>query len=202
MQIIRDANENEMILNFLQGELESDRFSGKLNTIINNLNLSTDLIINANINDATENENRKKILAKFRGYGNNLSLFENFPNIEEYKFAQMYYEDLSNVKYINYSYWNELSLGTSLPRFAAKAIFDGVEPYDVSNKPFLNGLDEFKNGRRFQPVILLTSDYKEFIILEGHSRITIYALAGELFVGAKCYILKCNDYELKKWNGN
>jgi len=202
MKIIRDSNENEMILSFLQGELESDRFSEKLNDILVKLQLTKDIIINANICDDKENEDRKNILAEFRGYGKNLKLFENFPNIEEYKYALMTYEDLSFIKYMNYSYWNELSLNTSSPLVAVKAISDGVEPYGVSNKPFLSGLSEYKNGKKFRPVILLTSDYGRFIALEGHSRITIYALAGKLNENFECYILKCNENQLKIWNGD
>lgn len=201
MEILRDSNEDEIILTFLQGEINSDRFSDDLNKALIKLNLTKDIILNPNLSDINENYFRKQVLGEFRGYGKGDKLFENFPEITEYKFAVFNNFDLDRIFYINYSYWNELSKYTSLSKVAADSIQEGIEPYGVSNKPFWNGVEVYKSGKIFKPIILLTSDYQEFIILEGHSRVTIYALVGDLFKQAECYILKCGKEELKKWNG-
>lgn len=201
MEILRNSNEDEMILTFLQGEIESNRFSEKLNYVLDKLLISDKLIINPNLECEEENKKRKDVLSEFRGYGKDDGLFENFPKITEYKFAVFNKFDLDRIFYINYSYWNELSKYTSLSKVAADSIQQGIEPYGVSNKPFWNGLEVYKSGKIFKPIILLTSDYHKFLILEGHSRVTIYALAGDLFKKAECYILKCGKKQLKKWNG-
>lgn len=56
MKLIRKSNEDEMILEFLKGELNSKRFNGSLDNIINDLGLDSSIIFNGNI------KNKKKIL--------------------------------------------------------------------------------------------------------------------------------------------
>jgi hypothetical protein len=110
-------------------------------------------------------------------------------------------EDISNIRYINYSYWNELSKNTHSPLVAAATIRDGVEIYGISNSISIEGVKYLENGGDFLPVILLTSDNQNYIILEGHSRMTVYGLAPNFFEGSKCYIGICNEEELHRWNG-
>lgn len=200
MEILRDSSEDEIVLNFLLGEINSKRFSSELKKVLNDLNLNKSLINNAHLEDENENILRKKVLGLFRGYGEDRELFENFPKIKEYKYCDFTKEDLKNIYYINYSYWNELSNQTSLPTEAAKSIKEGKVVYDVSNDAFLEGEKEYKNGKCFLPIILLTHDWKTFIILEGHSRATIYALCGDGFKKDNCYVLVCDERELKIWN--
>lgn len=49
-------------------------------------------------------------------------------------------------------------------------------------------------------MILLTHDYKSFVVLEGHSRITVYALNPQYFKNVKCFVLKCSKEDLDRWN--
>ena len=58
MKLIRKANEDEMILEFLKGELNSKRFNGSLDNIINDLGLDSSIIFNGNI----KNKKHRKIL--------------------------------------------------------------------------------------------------------------------------------------------
>jgi len=201
MLVIRDSNENEVILNFLRGELDSERFSNNLLKVMKNLGLNKEIILNADLNDEKENFLRKNLLKEFRGYGKNVGLFANFPNIKKYKFAVADKDDLNKIKYINYSYWNKLSKGTSSPLVAAETIREGITIYNVSNDKFLDGTKKLLEGEKFPPCILLTSDYNTFIILEGHSRMTIYGLVQEKFTNIEVYILECDKVELDKWNG-
>ena len=48
MKIIRESNEDEMILEFLKGELNSNRFNEQLNEVLKELNISKDIIENGN----------------------------------------------------------------------------------------------------------------------------------------------------------
>ena len=201
MIILRNSNENEIILNFLLGEIRSERFGEKLLSIIKEKNIDIDIILNADLNNDLENNLRREILADFRGYGKNSGLFENFPKIKSYKFAVACKDDLEKIKYINYSYWEELSKGSFSPFVAAETIKEGIEIYGVSNKPFFKGAKELVNGKKFLPCILLTSDCEKYIILEGHSRMTVYGLEVDKFDNTEFYILECDEKELKKWNG-
>lgn len=200
MIILERVSEEQIILCFLSGELNSERFSNKLKTAMEKLNIDDSLILNADLCNARENELRRQLLGEFRGYGKNEGLFENFPVVERYELTKFSIDELNKIKYINYSYWNELTDNTSCPLDAAKNIKKGKVVYSVSNQPFLEGVKLLEEGKRFEPVILLTSDYESFIILEGHSRLTIYALQEGLINCFEGYVLKCKEDELKKWN--
>ena len=82
MKIIRTANESEMILDFLKGEINSNRFNSELIKVLRQLGLDKDIIINGDISNQEENNNRLKIMSIFRGYPDK-ELFENFPIIED-----------------------------------------------------------------------------------------------------------------------
>ena len=200
MKVVRESNENEVVLNFLTGELQSTRFSLKLKKTLKDFKTTKLIITKPNLNNQKENDLRKEILGKFRGYNKNLGLFENFPNIQSYNLCKFSSEDLKNIYYMNYSYWNELSNNTHSPLEATKNIQNNIEIYNVSNKPFIDGINALAKNKVFLPMIFLTHDNKSFIVLEGHSRITIYALNQQFFKNVKCYVLKCSKEELDRWN--
>ena len=198
MEIIRNTNESEMILEFLKGEINSNRFNNELIKVLEQLNLNKDIIINGDISNQEENNNRLKIMSLFRGYPDK-ELFENFPIIDKWKFMKLSSEDINHIYYIDYDYWNELSSNTSSPIEAAKNINNGVEVYDVSNKPFLNGIKYLENNA-FPPVILITCNDERFLIIEGHSRMTIYGFNPSKLEGTYAYVGYCSPEEMKKYD--
>ena len=143
MEVVRKSSENEMILEFLKGELNSNRFNSDLNDSLNELNVDSNIISNGDLSNEDENSLRLKIMKKYRGYPDSL-LFENFPRILEWKLMKLDKEDINNIYYIDYDYWNLLSNDTSSPLEAVKNIMDGREIFDVSNKPFLDGVRDMK----------------------------------------------------------
>ena len=198
MKLIRKTNEAEMILEFLKGELNSKRFNEDLNNAINELGLDLNIILNGNINDDQENIDRLKIMKKFRGYPDE-ELFERFPNIEEWKFLELNESDIDNIYYIDYDYWNELSNGTSKPVEAAKVIKSGKEIYEVSNQPFLDGV-EYNKTNKFPPVILITCNNEKYLIIEGHSRMTVYGFNSNKLNGTYAYVGYTTEEEMKKYD--
>lgn len=196
MKIIRESNEDEMILEFLKGELNSNRFNEQLNEVLKELNISKDIIENGNTKKNDENKTRKLIMFKFRGYPTE-ELFERFPTIYKWKLVKFEDGDIDKINYIDYDYWNELSNNTSKPIEAAKNINNGAEIFEVSNKPFLEGL---KYLNKFPPVILITCNDEKFLIIEGHSRMTVYGLKPEAFKGTFGYIGYCKIEDMKKYD--
>ncbi len=161
--------------------------------------MNANLIEKADLSNLEENMKRKEILCIYRGYGSNTDLFGNFPNISRWIFAECSSEDINKIHYINYSYWNELSKYTSSPLGTAETIREGIEIYGVSNSNSISGVKYLEQGGTFPPIILLASDDEEYIILEGHSRMTVYGLAPDYFIGSKCYIGICEKSALLKW---
>ena len=198
MKLIRKTNEAEMILEFLKGELNSKRFNEDLNNAINELGLDSSIILNGNIEDEQENNDRLKIMKKFRGYPDE-ELFERFPNIEEWKFLELNESDIDNIYYIDYDYWNELSNGTSKPVEAAKVIKSGKEIYELSNQPFLDGV-EYNKTNKFPPVILITCNNEKYLIIEGHSRMTVYGFNSNKLNGTYAYVGYTTEEEMKKYD--
>ncbi len=201
MKILRKSLESEIILEFLSAEFESERFRAKIKDTLEKLHVDEQIITSANTNDEQENAARKQVLADFRGYGQNEGLFEKFPTITEWVYAIFDESDIDKIRYINYSYWNELSKHTGLPKVAAQTINEGIEIYNVSNDNFLKGKEYLIQGNSFRPIILITSDNEKYIVVEGHSRLTVYGLIPEKFDKTHCYIGVCSESELKSWNG-
>ena len=149
--------------------------------------------------NAVENAARKNLLGMFRGYGLERELFERFPKNIEWHLCRFVSADLKNIRYIDYSYWNELSAGTRSPLTAAQQIQSGTEIYGQSTDGFLRAAEFIKNGGKFARPVLLTSDFRNFVIVEGHLRITAYALVPAQFENVECFVGACARSELTKW---
>lgn len=199
MEFIRQSSENEMILEFLKAEYFSERFSDQLKNIMKKLHFNDKIITCADLNNAEENHSRKKLLSDYRGYGADKELFENFPNIIEWKLCRFEPNDLRKIRYINYSYWNELSMGTHYPLDAVQTIRNGRKIYGQDNSGFLNTAAYIKKGGTFPKMFFITADFSNFVIVEGHLRMTAYALVPQMFNNVECIIGKCNVKELELW---
>lgn len=199
MNILRASSEEEMIAEFLNAEYRSERFSEDIKEAMNALSLNESIILSADLNNAADNSARKKLLGEFRGYGLDRDLFERFPTEIEWSLCNFARDDLSKIRYIDYSYWNELSQGTKSPLKAAENILGGAEIYGQSTEGFVKAAEFLKNGGKFPRIILLTSDLEHFVIVEGHLRMTAYALAPEYFDKVECFVGKCRGDDLKNW---
>jgi len=198
MKIIRDTSEAEMILEFLKGEICSSRFCNDLTKVLEQLGFNKEIIINGNISNQEENIKRLKIMNLFRGYPDK-ELFKNFPKIDCWFFVELSSEDIKNIYYIDYDYWNELSNNTSSPLEAVKNIKDGKEIFGVSNQPFIDGIKCLENGK-FPPVILITCNNERYLIIEGHSRMTIYGFDPSKLEGTYAYVGHCTPEKMEKYD--
>ena len=199
MKILRTSSEDEMISEFLKAEYHSERFSERIKKVMQEFLLDESIILSADLDNSNENIARKKLLGEFRGYGLNRELFENFPNEIQWSLCNFVSNDLNNIRYIDYSYWNELSKGTHSPLIAAQTIQNGIEIYNQSNVGFVKAAEFIKGGGKFLRPILLTSDLEHFVIVEGHVRVTAFALVAQYFNDVECFVGKCDNDELKKW---
>lgn len=201
MQIIRPSSEAEMIYEFLKMEFTSDRYRDKIEAVLSELNTDKYIITDGNIESVEENAIRAEILKRFRGWPDK-EIFENFPNSVQWVWAEFNTDDITKIKYIEYSYWNELSDYTGSPLIAAKTIMSGRTVFDVSNDNALKGTTMIKGGYRFPPMIFLTGKNEDcFYILEGHGRMTVYGLMPDLFQNVPVILGYCKHNALKEWYG-
>lgn len=199
MNYLRDSSEDEMISEFLRAEYLSERFSEQIKTEMSKLLIDERMVLSADIESVDENARRKKLLSEFRGYGLNQEMFERFPTIATWSLCSFTRDDLEQIRYIDYSYWNELSDGTHLPIVAAETIRKGVSIYGQDNDGFLRAAEYIRSGGTFPRMFFLTSDFEKFVIVEGHLRMTAYALAPEYFNHVEVIVGECNSEELSNW---
>lgn len=195
----KKINQNVMILEFLNAELDSSRFKDKIHKALNELDANAELITNANLEDAKDNHKRKKIFNLYRNFESTEGLFEGFPSDIDWYEADITKDELLNqVYYINYDYWVELSNKSRLPKDAAKSIMEGKIIFEVSNDGFLSASKSFRSGKNFNKLILV-SDGNKIVVLEGHLRITVYAMNPDLLPETIPIIVGYSN-EMNKWS--
>ncbi len=199
MRILRKSTEDEMICEFLKAEYFSERFAEQLKKVMREFSVDEHIIMSADLHSSDENAQRKNILGEFRGYGLNREMFERFPTDIEWNLCDFSSDDFIKIRYINYSYWNELSAGTHSPLTAAERIRIGISIYEKNNDGFIRTAEYIKNGGVFSKMIFLTSDFESFVIVEGHLRMTAYALVPEYFNQIEVIVGRCKSDELKNW---
>jgi hypothetical protein len=178
MRVLRESNVDEMVACFLQGELSSERFGQSIRDALLVCGQQETLLTRPDLADRHANQARRALLAATRGYGEDREIFEHFPATVRWVWAWLTAAELAQVRYIEYSYWNEISDGSRLAADAAKSIRAGVRPYGVSNQRFIRAARTLLRGERFPPLILAGPRGDDLVCLEGNLRLTAHALAG------------------------
>ena len=105
-------------------------------------------------------------------------MFGGFPDDVQWDRVLLAREELADIRYIDWSYWNELSGGTRSPVHAARRIHEGIAPFGVPSDGFLAAAERV--GDRWPPLIVCSAGGGEpLVVLEGHLRLTAYVLAGD-----------------------
>lgn len=137
------------------------------------------LLTHPDLTDEHGNRARRAILAQTRGYGERRELFDaTFPGQVDWAWARLTAAELERVRYMDYSYWIELSRGSRLPVDAVTRIRDGEEFWGVSHRRFQTAAAALAAGATVSPLILVGEPYDDLVFLEWHLRLTAYALAG------------------------
>jgi hypothetical protein len=177
MRVLGQSSEKEMVASFLAGELSSERFGAVIRAQLAVPGEPEELLTQPDLADPRENEARAAVLAATRGYGQDRELFEFFPSDARWVRALLAPKELAAVRYIEYSYWNEISGGSRLASDAARRIKAGVQAFGVSNDRFFAAAAAVARGERFPPLIVAGVALGELVCLEGNLRLTGHALA-------------------------
>jgi hypothetical protein len=201
MRILEPVSEDEMIAVFLKAEINSPRFGDSILKFLHEHNLDREIIDQPDTTIGRDNQLRRNLLDEYRFYTQRREghLFENFPHSITWMRVALSREDLNRVKYINYSYWIELSNGTRRPIDTVTNIQNGVAIFRVSSQPFLDAAQTFKREPQFPEMIFVGEALTEdLIILEGHFRMTVYYLEPALIPNEITAIIGISP-DLQQW---
>src|SRR3954470_20808890 len=152
VQVLGVSSEDEVVACFLSGELASRRFGQNLRSHLAAARQAEQLLTHPDLSDTGANFARRALLAATRGYGENRDLFENFPTHVTWTRALLSADEAASVRYLDYSYWVELSGGSRRPTDAAARIRAGLCAFDVPNEPFTDAAHAVIRGERFPPL--------------------------------------------------
>ena len=170
-----------MVALFLRTEISAVRFRASLLEHLKHAGLPERILTEPNLSDAAENRARKDLLARHRGYGRGEDFFEGFPANVRWEWEALTPDEVARVKYIDYSYWVELSGGSRLPADAAPRVRAGIAPFGVSSAWALSFADAISAGADVPPMILVAPhEGADLVVVEGHARLTAYMLRPEV----------------------
>ena len=177
MRRLRPGSEAEMVALFVRTELASDRFGAEIRALLERDRVPERVVAVPDLGDAAENQVRLRLLTEQRGYGSRTDYFEGFPDDVRWQWMAITPAELAEVRYIDYSYWNELSGGSRLAVDAVPRIRAGVAPFGVPSDRLLGLAREVAAGARFPPLILVTTGPRgPLVVLEGHVRLSAFML--------------------------
>lgn len=178
MRLLERVADDEMIAAFLQAEIDSERFGRDVRSCLRPFGRGVSILRTPDTTNSVENGIRREILASFRGYGRNAYLFPGFPANVIWWRAHLSVTYLLEVSYCTHPEWTGLSGGTRKVTDGAAAVRDGDES---ENARLIRAIAAaIERGKPQAPLILVgKTESGPFVALEGHKRLTAYALTTE-----------------------
>ena len=181
MRQARPATEDEVILAFLRGELDSPRFGDAIRDALETGG-GIPLVSCADTASLQENEARRRALASTRGWATGAGLFAGFPADVTWTHGLLEHEELDRVRFIDYSYWVELSGGSRWPVEVVPTLRAGRLPAwmkDLGTDWCFQLAQTVGERSALDDLIIVgTPDLDRLVVLEGHARLTALFVAG------------------------
>jgi hypothetical protein len=171
MRLLSRITEDEMIAVFLCAELGSGRYGKKLRTLLARDGRDERVLRKPDLDDADENAYRRQLLEEHRAYERRDGLFGGFPREVDWFRAILSREEVLNILYIDWDWWLRVSDGSRRPRDAARRIRAG-EVAGVTAEEH----DLFVETPQPELIAVTTPAHAPLVLLEGHARLTAYAL--------------------------
>ena len=134
MRLLQPISADEMVAHFLQTEIRSLRFEDTILGLLAKDGKDRTIVDNPDLHDPTENAYRATLLGKWRGYGRDAHICQDFPEDVVWYRAALDRADWERVMYINDTeFWNEFSGGSRLVRDAVQRIYAGEVPAEEAD---------------------------------------------------------------------
>lgn len=180
LRLLGRVDEAAVIAEFLRAEIDSPRFGPRVRARLETDGRDLRVITHADTSSAADNAYRAALLHGYRGTGGSAPLLEGLPTDFAWHRASLPREELGELHYIDYPYWNELSAGTRSPVVAAERIHAGLRAQDRPNDGFRALASRLCAGADLgMPIAIASGPATPLIVLEGHTRVTAMALRPE-----------------------
>jgi hypothetical protein len=180
VRIVRPASEAEVVAAFLRAEIESARWHDQLRGILLADGVDEAVLSHPDVEDAAANAYRAQVLERHRGWLHRIGLFEGLPHDLEWTLVALTPDEVLAMRYIAWDWWLEISDGTRDPSVAADRIRRGLVPGADLDED--RALAERLRSRTPPPELIAVArpDLAKLVVLEGHVRLTAYALFHEV----------------------
>jgi hypothetical protein len=177
---VRPATTDEMVLAFLQADMETPTERGKaFAAALARTGVDRGLLIGAHAdsNNPQQNNIRRCVLGVVRGYGWGQYLFTDFPNDTAWRLVTVTPTEVKGFKYANHAGW-DWSGSTRLVSEGVKNL-DQVQIKEISDR-VTNIAARLRQGARFPALIAAQCvGAADVVLIEGHTRATAYALTNQ-----------------------
>jgi hypothetical protein len=173
MRLLHPVGEDEMIATFLRAELDSGRYGEKLRALLARDGRDASVLRNPDVADDGANSYRRRLLDEHRAYERREGLFLGLPQEIDWFRAALNRDEVLDILFINWSWWLDLSGGSRRPRDAARRIRAGeiVGVTAEEHEPFTASSSEL--------IAVTRPSHSPLVLVEGHVRLTAYALFPE-----------------------
>jgi hypothetical protein len=197
MPVLRPCSEAEVIAAFLVGELDSPRFGPQIRALLANDGRDTSIVERPSLTDERANAYRARLLDGYRAWLCREGLFLGFPEEVEWCRAALTADEVLDILFINWDWWLTISGGTRRPREAARLIRAGEVPGESTDgwEPIAARLGE---GTARELIVVMAPDRSRVVAVEGHARLTAYALYPEYLPDSVEVLLGVSD-EIAEW---
>jgi hypothetical protein len=198
MRILRDSSEAEVVATFLRAELDSPRHGQTLRALLREAREDESVLSAPNVGDPREDELRATILDRHRSWLRREGLFDGFPEQVDWSRVALSPEEVLAILYINWDSWLRVSGGTRLPLDAAARIRGNEIAGSTAeeHEPIAARLSSSEPPPEL--IVVARPDHSRLVLVEGHVRLTAYALYPDYLPAELDAFLGVSD-EMGEW---
>jgi hypothetical protein len=197
MRLLGPVSEDEVVSAFLRAEIDSDRYGEKLRRLLARDQREPSVLRHPDLADDCENRYRQQLLDEHRAFERREEMFGGFPRQIDWLRAALEREEVLDILYIDWDWWRTLSGGSRSPRDAAQRVRTGVIA-GVTAAEHEPAARAFRAGAPPELIAVTTPAYAPLVLVEGHVRLTAYALFPE-YLPPETEILLGISEEMTGW---
>jgi hypothetical protein len=173
MDELGPATEHEMVLAFLQAEVDAPRWRDRYAWALQQIGATRALIDRPDLTSDAENAKRIDILRRVRGYRGNEYLFRGFPLDTTWRHVRLPPVQFDLLRHCTGApEFIQLSRGTRRVVDAAANLDQFKTPTSQNIRAVVQAL---KKGQSYPPMVAVDSGEGELLLVEGYTRATAYA---------------------------